>query len=125
MATQPNSIHYLEIVTPDVDGACLLYSTALGWPFQAAVPELGNARVASLPDGSLCGIRAPLHESETPVVRTYLWVSDLEAATRAAEGAGATILLEGMDLAGWGRITIFEFGGVQQGLWGGLPPDLG
>lgn len=49
---------------------------------------------------------------------------DLPAAPHAAFAAfrdparlGDTILLEGMELPGWGRITIHEFGGVQQGLW--------
>ena len=112
-----NAIHYLEIVTPDVEATRLLYATAFGWRFQAPVPELGNAVVAPLPGGSLCGIRAPLHESELPVVRIYIRVADLEATTREAERLGAKILLESMDLAGWGRISIHEWGGIQQGLW--------
>jgi predicted enzyme related to lactoylglutathione lyase len=44
-------------------------------------------------------------------------VADLGAATREAARLGACILLEDMDLPGWGRITIFELGGIQQGLW--------
>jgi len=117
MEVPENSVHYLEIVTPDVDAACLLYSTAFGWHFQSSVPELGNAFVATLPGGSLCGIRAPLHLEETPVVRTYIRVTNLETVTRDAERLGATILLESMDLAGWGKISIYDFGGIQQGLW--------
>jgi uncharacterized protein len=117
MEVPENAIHYMEIVTRDVEGARLLYATAFGWRFQPSVPELGNAFVAPLPGGSLCGIRAPLHESEMPTVRTYIRVMDLEAVTREAERSGARVLLESMDLAGWGRISICEFGGVQQGLW--------
>ncbi|HEX4953352.1 MAG TPA: hydroxylase [Thermoanaerobaculia bacterium] len=117
MEAPENAVHYLEIVTPDVDAARLLYSTAYGWRFEPAVAELGNAVVAPIPGGSLCGIRAPLHELETPVVRTYIRVSNLETATREAERLGAKILLESMELAGWGKISIYELGGIQQGLW--------
>jgi predicted enzyme related to lactoylglutathione lyase len=117
MAVSENAIHYLEIVTPDVEVARHLYSTAFGWRFEPAVPELGNAVVATLPGGSLCGIRAPLHVEEEPVVRTYIRVANLEHATREVERLGARILLESMDLAGWGKISIVECGGVQQGLW--------
>ena len=117
MEISESAIHYLEIVTPDVEAACLLYSTAFGWRFQPSVPELGNAFVSTLPGGSLCGIRAPLHAEETPVVRTYIRVVSLELATREVERLGAKILLESMDLAGWGKISICEFGGIQQGLW--------
>jgi hypothetical protein len=117
MTSPEHAIHYLEIVTPDVDGACRFYTSALGWPFSPPVPALGNALVAALPDGSWCGIRAPLHEAEVPVVRPYFRVPDLEAATRTAEQSGAMVLLESMELPGWGRISIVEVGGLQQGLW--------
>ena len=117
MEAPENALHYLEIVTPDVEAACLLYATAFGWRFEPAVPELGNARIATLPGGSICGIRAPLHAEEAPIVRTYFRVGHLETATREVERLGAKILLESMDLPGWGRISIYEFGGIQQGLW--------
>ena len=117
MGVDVNAVHYLEIVTPDVEAARRLYSAAFGWRFESPMTELGNAVVAALPGGSLCGIRAPLHAEETPVVRPYVRVADLEAATREAERSGAKVLLESMDLAGWGRITIVELGGIQQGLW--------
>jgi hypothetical protein len=115
-ATIP-AIHYLEIVTPEVEATRQLYAAVFGWTFQAPVAELGNAVVAALPGGSLCGIRAPLHAEESPVVRAYLRVPDLAAATQGAKASGATILLEAMDLAGWGSITIYEIGGIQHGLW--------
>lgn len=112
-----SAIHYLEIVTPEVEAACRLYAAAFGWRFQSPVAELGQAFVAQLPGGSLCGIRAPLHPEEMPVVRTYLRVANLEASTRLAEQSGARVLLESMELPGWGRISIVEIGGLQQGLW--------
>jgi len=117
MESTINVIHYLEIVTPDVDATRQLYATSFGWNFQPSVSELGNASVATIPGGSLCGIRAPLHAEELPVVRTYIRVANLDTATKEAKDLGATILLESMDLAGWGKISIYEFGGIQHGLW--------
>ncbi len=80
MTVPEHAVYYLEIVTPDVQAACDLYSKAYGWRFQAVGPELGNSFVASLPGGSLCGIRAPMHDQEKPIVRTYLRVTDIESA---------------------------------------------
>lgn len=117
MTVPGHSVHYLEIVTPDVAAAVRLYGEAYGWRFEPEAPELGNARVATLPDGSLCGIRAPMGEQETPIVRTYLRVEDLEAAVRRAEALGATIALPPTELSGRGTIAIYFVGGVQQGLW--------
>lgn len=114
----PNhGIHYLEIVTPDVDAACRFYSSAYRWVFEPAGAELGFSFVAELPGGSRCGIRAPLHPEEMPVVRTYLRVADIRAATQEASRLGAKVLLDYMEIPGWGKISIFEIGGIQQGLW--------
>ena len=79
--------------------------------------ELGNAFVAKLPDGSLCGIRAPMHEQEKPVVRTYLRVTDIATAVRAAAQLGAKIALEPVEIPGHGKIAIYMYGGIEQGLW--------
>ena len=54
-------------------------------------PELGNARTASLPDGGLVGVRAPLRETEEPIVRPYWLVDDIKAALAAAEKAGFAV----------------------------------
>ncbi len=79
MIVLEHTIYYLEIVSADVEAACKLYSEAYGWNFEAKGPEWGHSYVASLPGGSLCGIRASLHEQEKPIVRTYLRVLDIDA----------------------------------------------
>ena len=116
MAVHENAVHYLEIVTPDVEAASKLYGSAHGWTFQER-PELGNAFVAEIPGGGLCGIRAPMHEQEAPIVRPYVRVLDLEAAVKEVAGSGAEILLESMQIPGHGTIAIYAHGGIQQGLW--------
>jgi uncharacterized protein len=117
MAVPENTVYYLEIVTTDVDAACHLYGEAYGWHFEAKGPEWGNSRVAALPNGSLCGIRAPLHEQEKLIVRTYFRVTDIETAVQDAERLGAEIALESMEIPGQGRIAIYLHGGIEQGLW--------
>jgi len=111
------SVYYVEIVTPDVKGACDLYKESYGWDFKPMTPELGNACVADLADGSLFGIRAPMHSSEKPIVRNYLRVTDLQACVEKAASLGAHILLDHMEIPGRGTIAIYEIGGIEQGLW--------
>ena len=65
-------IHYLEIVTKEVDAVCVAYEAANGARFGAPDPGLGNARTAEMPGGGLVGVRAPLREIEAPVVRPFL-----------------------------------------------------
>ncbi|MDH3628714.1 MAG: hydroxylase [Acidobacteriota bacterium] len=117
MTVPEYTIYYLEIVTPDIEAACKLYGHAYGWQFEPKGPEWGGSVVAKLPGGSLCGIRAPLHEQENPVVRTYLRVTDIDSAVQEAEKLGATIALPPMEMPGAGKIAIYLFGGIEQGLW--------
>lgn len=117
MTVPEHTTYYLEIVTSDVEGARQLYGTAYGWDFEAKGPEWGNSFVATLPDGSLCGIRASLHEQENPIVRTYLRVADIEAAVQEAGQLGAQIALEPMEIPGQGKIAVYLHGGIEQGLW--------
>jgi hypothetical protein len=62
MPVPVHTAYYIEIVTADVEAAHQLYGTAYVWFFEAKGPEWGNSFVAELPDGSLCGIRGPLHD---------------------------------------------------------------
>lgn len=117
MTVPENTIHYFEIVTPDVEAACRHYGAAYGWSFEATGPEMGNSFIASMPNGSICGIRAPMHEEEKPIVRTYLRVENLEKAVEEAAELGAEIALERMEIPGHGTIAIYFYGGIQQGLW--------
>jgi len=113
-------IHYLELVTANaeaVEAVCATYARLFGVTFGAPDAALGNARTAPLPGGGLLGVRAPLHESETPVVRPYLLVDDIAAAVRAAADAGAQVAHEPMALPGHGTFAIVIQGGVQHGLW--------
>ena len=110
-------IHYLEIVTPDVDAVCASYAQLHGVTFSDPEPGLGGARTAPLPEGGLVGVRAPMHETEEPVVRPYVLVDDVEAAAKAAVEAGAEIAHPPMEIPGHGTFAILIQGGVQHGLW--------
>jgi predicted enzyme related to lactoylglutathione lyase len=110
-------VQYLEIVTSDVDGTCATLARVHGVPFGPAVAGLGGARTAKLQGGGLVGVRAPMHEAETPVVRPYVLVDDIEAAAKAAEEAGGEIAHPPMEIPGHGKFAIYFQGGNQHGLW--------
>ena len=110
-------IHYLEIVTPDVDALCAQYAAAQNLTFEEPDPGLGNARTAPLADGGMIGIRAPMSEAETPVVRPYALVDDIDAAVEAAATAGALVAMPPMEIPGRGRFAIVIQGGIDSGFW--------
>jgi len=110
-------IHYLEIVTPDVDGTCVAYHKLHGVRFTDPDPGLGGARTASLPGGGMLGVRAPMHDTEAPVVRPYFLVDDIEVAAAAAVEAGGEIAHPPMEISGHGKFAIYIQGGIHHGLW--------
>lgn len=110
-------IHYLEIVTPDVDATCAAYAAANGVRFGKRDAGLGNARTAPLPGGGMVGVRAPMHESESPVVRPYWLVKDMKAAVASVVAAGGEVAHLPMENPGHGTFAIYIQGGVQHGLW--------
>lgn len=109
--------HYLEIVTPDVDGVCESYAASAGLTFSDPVAELGGARTAPLAGGGMVGVRPPLHESERPVVRPYWLVDDIEHALDLAVREGAEIAHPPSEIAGHGTFAIYAHGGLHHGLW--------
>jgi len=110
-------IQYLEIVTRQVGDVCAAYSAAHGVTFGEPDAGLGNARTAALPDGGLVGVRAPMHETEDPVVRPYWLVDDIEAAAERAVKAGGEIAHPPLEIPGHGTFAIYIAGDVQHGLW--------
>jgi predicted enzyme related to lactoylglutathione lyase len=110
-------IYFLEIVTPDVESACELDSMMYGVSFGDANPDLGGARVADLDGGGMLGVRAPLRDDETPVVRPYVLVDDISAAVSAAAEAGVEIAMTPTEISGYGQFAIVIHGGIESGLW--------
>jgi len=110
-------IQYLEIVTGDVDAVCAAYAAANGEQFGEPDAGLGNARTAALPGGGMVGVRAPLHETEEPVVRPYWLVDDIEAAFAAAIAAGGQEAHPPLEIPGHGTFAIYIQGGIHHGLW--------
>lgn len=112
-----HGIYFFEIVADDAEATRDFYAANFGYVFGEAVPEFGGSYVADLPEGSTISIRGSMHEQETPVVRIYLRVADIEAATANAEAAGAMIAMPPTEIPGRGRFAIYFLGGIQQGIW--------
>ena len=111
-------IHYLEIVTKEVDAVCAAYAAVNGVQFGEPNAGLGNARTAALPGGGMLGVRAPLRDTEEPVVRPYWLVDDIEAAVASAVKAGGKVAHPPMEIPGLGgTFAIYILGGIDHGLW--------
>src|SRR5688500_11023444 len=111
------TVHYLEIVTPDLDALVRLHERLHGLSFGPADPDLGEARVATRPDGTLVGIRKPLAAHEQPIVRPYVAVEDSARAIKQAEENGVAIAYGPAPQGTRGTFAIVIQAGIQHGLW--------
>lgn len=110
-------VHYLEIVSSDVDSVCKAYENAHGVEFGAPDELLGGARTCTLPDDSIVGVRGPLRETEDPVVRPYWLVDDIELAVSTIAAQGAKIAMPPTEIPGKGKFAIYILGANDHGLW--------
>jgi predicted enzyme related to lactoylglutathione lyase len=111
------TVHYLEIVSSDVDTVAGLYQRVHGLSFGPPDSDLGQARVATRADGTLVGIRKPLAVQEQPIVRTYIAVDNIQEAVRKAEEHGAIVAYPPTRQGQRGTFAILIQGDVQHGLW--------
>src|SRR6185295_1458843 len=109
------AVHYLGIVSNDVDALTGLYQSMHGLSFGPPDPDLGEARVATRADGALVGIRKPLAAHEQPIMRTYLAVDDIHEAAKKAEENGATVAYPPTRQGRRGTFAIVIQGAVQHG----------
>lgn len=110
-------LHYLEIVTPDVEKICASYLQTIGSSFSDTIAELGGARTTVLAGDVTLGIRAPMHAAEEPTTRPYYLVDDIEQAVEEAEKGGAEVAVPPMEIPGRGKCAILFYGSIQSGLW--------
>jgi len=115
--TSSVKIHYLEVVTSNVDQVCDSYSQTLGVSFGEPIPELGDARTAKLFEGGLMGVRLPMHDAEEHTTRPYYLVPDIATAVEKAEELGALIAVPPMEILGYGKCAILMHGTIQSGVW--------
>lgn len=110
-------IHYLEIVSLDINAVCKAYESAHGIEFGAPDEHLGGARTCKLPDDSIVGVRGPLRETEDPIVRPYWLVDDIDSAVASAESQGGKIAIPPTEIPGKGKFSIYILGSNNHGLW--------
>jgi len=110
-------VHYLEIVTLDVNAVCKAYEMTYTVNFGEPDVFLGGARTCVLSDGSSVGVRGPLRDTEEPVVRPYWLVDDIERVIANVEAVGAEIAVPPMEIPGRGKFAIYILGSSDHGLW--------
>lgn len=104
---EPGSLGWNDLATPDTGRAGEFYSALFGWEARVSEGEFPYT-VFHRPDGSMVGGMYAL-TPDMPMPSCWLPYFVVEAADEAAARArtlGATVVMEGHDIAGVGRIAM-------------------
>jgi len=118
---------WIDLQTPDPDGAKAFYGELFGWVAED-VPTDGGPPYSMLYRGAIgkgnlvCGLgpmAAQQVEAGMPSVwATYVLVGDVDEMVTAAPGAGGSVVMPAMDVTGQGRMAVVaDPSGAAIGLW--------
>ncbi|SPF00351.1 VOC family protein [Streptomyces sp. MA5143a] len=110
--------NWIDLGTPDIEGASAFYAHLFGWDFRSAGPEMGGYGFFQL-DGrtAAAGMQNP-PEQGPPSWNVYFQSPDADATAKATEQAHGSVLMRPMDVAEEGRMAILaDRAGVPFGIW--------
>jgi predicted enzyme related to lactoylglutathione lyase len=117
---EPGTPSWVDLSTPDVDASASFYGALFGWEAEAAGPpeETGGYHLFKLEGHRVAGVGPLMQEGQPAVWSTYVSTDDADAAVARAQGAGAAVMVEPMDVLDAGRFAFVAHpaGGVI-GLW--------
>lgn len=109
---------WMDLGTPDLDGAISFYGGLFGWTFQSAGPEFGGYGMFQLGGKTAAGAMTVTAEQGGPAWSVYFQSPDADATAKAVEQAGGSVLFRPMDVADQGRMAILaDPAGAAFGIW--------
>lgn len=110
--------NWVDVGTPDIEGAVSFYGGLFGWRFQPAGPAAGGYGFFQLDGRTVAGGMQIAPAQGPPSWTVYFQSPDAEAGVRAAEQAHGGVVQRPMDVADQGRMAILtDKAGVPFGIW--------
>ncbi|MFJ7338070.1 VOC family protein [Streptomyces sp. NPDC101110] len=110
--------NWIDVGTPDIDGAAAFYGALFGWRFEPGGPEVGGYGLFRLGGRTAAGGMQTTPEQGPPSWTVYFQSPDADATARAAEQARGAVTVQPRDVQDLGRMAILaDRAGVTFGLW--------
>ncbi|MEZ5144251.1 MAG: VOC family protein [Acidimicrobiales bacterium] len=114
----PGTPSWVDLGTPDVDGAAAFYAGLLGWDVQDGAPETGGYRMCQLRGRAAAGLGPQQSPDMPPFWTCYVTVADADATTARARDLGGAVLVEPMDVMTFGRMAVLaDPAGAAFSIW--------
>ena len=105
----PGTPNWVDLTTPDLDGAKAFYTSLFGWTAVPAGPPEETGGYENFESGGrrVAGVGPVMGEGQPTYWATYFATDDVDALTQRVKAAGGNVLLEPMDVLDAGRMAIF------------------
>ncbi len=109
---------WVDLSTPDLEGARKFYSALFGWTCPAGPPEAGGYSVCDLGGKTVAGLGPQMSPDMPPFWMTYVNVDSVDDTMAKVEANGGTVFAPGMDVMDAGRMAVFgDPLGAVIGVW--------
>ncbi|OII59517.1 hydroxylase [Streptomyces sp. CC53] len=110
--------NWVDLGTPDLEGARSFYQGLFGWAFQDAGPDSGGYGMFQRGGSTVAGVMAIPAEHGRSAWTVYFQAPDADAAAAAVQQGGGTVGLAPMDVHDLGRMALFsDPTGAGFGVW--------
>ena len=105
---EPGTPSWVDLGTPDIEGAAAFYGGLFGWDCIAPGPdeETGGYRMFMYKDRAVAGL-GPQQNPGPPYWTTYVTVASADDAIAKVKKAGGMVFVEPMDVMDVGRMAVF------------------
>jgi predicted enzyme related to lactoylglutathione lyase len=103
---EPGVPSWVDLGSPDPQGAADFYGALFGWEAPEGPEEAGGYRVAMVGDRAVAGI-GPAMNPGPPVWTTYIDVESADATAAKVTAAGGQVIVPPMDVLDVGRMAVF------------------
>jgi predicted enzyme related to lactoylglutathione lyase len=106
--TRDATISWVDLSTPDVEGARRFYGALLGWELTTRHTDMGDYTVASTGDRDVAGMMAQAPEMEGAPAgwSVFVVVDDIDATLARVAEAGGTVRQTPFEIPGGARVAV-------------------
>lgn len=113
-AQPAGAFSHVELISKDPAKSVRFYERVFGWKFD----DMGAGYMFTTPPAMPTGALRGPQEGESAGSLSYIEVKDLEKTLKAAEAAGAQVLVPKTEIPNMGHFAVFLApGGVAQGVF--------
>jgi predicted enzyme related to lactoylglutathione lyase len=109
---------WIDVGTPDLEGATAFYEGLFGWQFRSAGPEAGGYGMLRKDGATVAGAMTVPPDQSPPAWSMYFRTPDADATAKLVRLGGGSVVFEPVDVMDLGRMAVFaDPAGARFAVW--------